>query len=50
MVDDSIGDCFILNPRKPLNCRLCLEKTQVISEKLLDFLSYKYHYMYFSFG
>ena len=25
---------------KPLNCRLCLEKTQVISEKLLDFLSY----------
>ena len=33
----------------PLNCRLCLEKTQVISEKLLDFFL-KYHYMYFSFG
>ncbi|CAH3157972.1 unnamed protein product [Porites evermanni] len=30
MVNDSVGDCFILNPRKPLNCRLCLEKTQVI--------------------
>lgn len=49
MVNDSVGDCFILNPRKPLNCRLCLEKTQVISDKLLDFFL-KYYYMNFSFG